>query len=756
MSRRVGLTRSYVFALVATSAMMFAGAAFVDSALRELRGDGPLLNIVGRQRMLSQQVAKSALWVANAPDDATRSAARAEMRDAITEMAVNRKYLLEGDADRHLLSSPFAGNALRGAARDITLSNAATFAALDSAAHVASNPAAALPEISRAVSVILRTEPAYSSAVDREISALGEQSAERVRDTRTLMWSVVIVIQLALVAIGILVLRPAARSTRSALVALSRSNRELDWALEAAQETARAKSEFLATMSHELRTPLNAVIGLSGLMADTKLDDRQRLFVSTINRSGEALLGLINNVLDLSKIDAGKLELEMVDFDLREIVETTVETLALRAEGRNVELATFVAPALPAAFVGDPGRIRQVLLNLVGNALKFTEEGSVIVRTTRAVNGQVRFEVVDTGIGIPEDKIGGLFQAFAQVDASTTRKFGGTGLGLDISRRIVAMMHGTIGVTSRVGQGSTFWFELPLAPAAAQPAADPRELLGRRILIVDDNDANRLLLEEIARAWQMEPTAVAAAGAAIRELKQAAATGRPYDFALLDWQMPEVDGYGLARQIHSDANIAGTPLILISSFTHTVNDAEFSAAGFAARISKPVRQRPLRSALHDAIAPTATRDRVAHSAENVTTTPRYPGKRVLVADDNPVNVLVLKAMLEPYGVRADVAADGVEVLEALKIAAYDLILLDLYMPRLDGRGAAKAIREREAASGRPRAPIVAVTASVTEEDRASCLASGMDDYVGKPVARDVLDATLKRWLTTGIPATPLM
>ncbi len=750
MSRRVALTQSYIVALAAASTLILAGAAFVDNALRDLRGDGPLVNVAGRQRMLSQKIAKGALVVMHAPDEPSRERARAEVRDAVLQLASNRRFLLEGGPAAVGLAEPTPGGALHGAARTIAEQNAREFRAIEAAATVVTDPKATEAAVRDAVAAILAAEPTFLSRVDQAVAALGDQSASAVRATRMLMWSVVTVILLALIGIGVFVLRPAARTARSALVSLSRSNRELDWALEAAEETARAKSEFLATMSHELRTPLNAVIGLSGLMADTKLDERQRLFVSTINRSGEALLGLINNVLDLSKIDAGKLDLEMVDFDLREIVETTAETLALRAEGRNVELATFVAPELPNTLIGDPGRIRQVLLNLVGNALKFTEEGSVTVRVTAKSADVVRFEVTDTGIGIPEDKIASLFQAFSQVDASTTRKFGGTGLGLDISRRLVVMMQGTIGVSSRLGDGSTFWVELPLQPAASQAAEDPRVLAGRRMLIVDDNDANRLLLEEIARAWRMEPTSVAGAAPAVEALSKAAAAGRPFDIAILDWQMPDVDGYGLAREIRANPGIASTPLVLVSSFTHMVGAAELAAAGFAARVSKPVRQRPLLGAIHAALAPVDSATSLSRTAEHVAAATRYPGKRVLVADDNPVNVLVLKAMLEPYGVRADVAADGVEVLEALKIGTYDLILLDLYMPRLDGRGAAKGIREREAASGRPRAPIVAVTASVTEEDRAACLASGMDDYVAKPIAREVLDATLRRWLS----ATP--
>lgn len=302
---------------------------------------------------------------------------------------------------------------------------------------------------------VIGSAPAPSSTGVSE-AAVGALGA-RVQASRTLMHGVVALVLLGVVMVGVLILRPAVIGIREAVRHLRVANAELDVALEEARDAARLKSEFLATMSHELRTPLNAVIGLSGLLMDTDLDERQRTFASTVNRSGDALLGLINNILDLSKIDAGKLELETTDFDLRELVETTAETFALRAEGGNVDLATYVTPTLPVMLRGDPGRVRQVLLNLVGNALKFTDGGSVSVRVRNVTGGRVRFEVTDTGIGIPADKVGKLFQPFAQVDASTTRRFGGTGLGLDISRRLVEMMHGTIGVKSVLGEGSTFF-----------------------------------------------------------------------------------------------------------------------------------------------------------------------------------------------------------------------------------------------------------------------------------------------------------
>lgn len=596
---------------------------------------------------------------------------------------------------------------------------------------------------------VIGSAPAPSSTGVSE-AAVGALGA-RVQASRTLMHGVVALVLLGVVMVGVLILRPAVIGIREAVRHLRVANAELDVALEEARDAARLKSEFLATMSHELRTPLNAVIGLSGLLMDTDLDERQRTFASTVNRSGDALLGLINNILDLSKIDAGKLELETTDFDLRELVETTAETFALRAEGGNVDLATYVTPTLPVMLRGDPGRVRQVLLNLVGNALKFTDGGSVSVRVRNVTGGRVRFEVTDTGIGIPADKVGKLFQPFAQVDASTTRRFGGTGLGLDISRRLVEMMHGTIGVKSVLGEGSTFFFELPLAASTVDARAEHHvALAGRRVLIVDDTEANRLLLREIASSWGMQPTEANGAAAALDAMRGTAAKGEAFDVVLLDWQMPDMDGYDLAAAIRRDTAIAATPLVLLSSFTHQPDPEEVARSQFAATVSKPIRQRPLLHALATAFSTKPVAVVPAASPPPASAVARWTGHRVLVADDNPVNVLVLKAMLERHGIRADVAADGEEVLEAIRRTPYSLVLMDVYMPRLDGLGATVALRKFEEANGRARTPVIACTASVTQDDRKACEAADMDDYVSKPVARDVLNRVLLTWL--GQPA----
>ena len=740
-TRRVNLTRRYLAALAITATLILVGAAIVDRALRELGTDARVINLAGRQRMLSQRIAKAALTAARASTQADRRAAQDELVDAAAQLRRNRSALLGGDTTFRVQG------ALNVRARALVVANQLSFDSLFAAAQAvaaASSPA----ETQIGVTAILSVEPRYLASTDSVTSVLTAEAGRRVREARTRMYIVVGLVLIGLVAVGVVVLRPAVQGIRASVGELRRANADLDLARVEAEDAARMKSEFLATMSHELRTPLNAVIGLSGLLADTSLDERQRVFVSTINHSGEALLDLINNVLDFSKIDAGKLEFETIDFDLHELVETSAETLALRAEGRGVELATFVAPAVPVAVRGDPGRIRQVLMNLLGNALKFTERGAVVVRVRTAVAGRLRFEVTDTGIGIPADKIDRLFKPFSQVDASTTRQFGGTGLGLDISRRLVELMQGTIGVESTPGVGSIFHFELPLGAAAVAPNADDTgALTGRRVLLVDDTDANRLLLREIVSGWGMRPVDVATPGAALDALREAAGRGAPFDIALLDWQMPGMDGYALAAEIRRTAAISRTPLILLSSFTHQGDRDEMAAAGFRATLAKPVRQRPLLSALKTALEPAAWTGSGTPGTAAGPRAARWPGRRVLVADDNPVNVLVLKAMLEQHGVQADVAADGVEVLEAVKRAPYDLILMDVYMPRLDGLGATRALRSAERSRGTHRTTVIAVTASVTQDDRAACLAAEMDDYVSKPVARDVLAGTLDRWFS---------
>ena len=760
---QVGLTRQYIAAVAVMGMLILTGAMIVDFGMRDLANDAEVVNVASRQRMMGQRLANVALVTQTAGTAADRAMARATLLDLSAQFQRDRQWLF--DSTRGKLSV---------LARANSENLQPEFARLIAAAAVVADSSTSSAALPGAVAGLLAVESAFRSRTDSTLSVLGAESAKNVTGARSLMHIVVALVMLGLVGVGWLILRPAVAGIRDGVAHLRRTNAELDVALQEARDAARVKSEFLATMSHELRTPLNAVIGLSGLLMDTRLDDRQKVFASTVNRSGDALLGLINNILDLSKIDAGKLELEVTDFDVRELVESTAETFALRAEGGNVDLATYVTPTLPVLLRGDPGRIRQVLLNLVGNALKFTDGGSVAVRVHNVTGGRVRFEVTDTGIGIPADKIGKLFQPFSQVDASTTRRFGGTGLGLDISRRLVDMMHGTIGVESVEGKGSTFFFELPLAAAALHGREEHQLVLtGKRVLVVDDTAANRLLLREIATGWGMHSEEVEGPKPALDALRDAAGRNEPFDVALVDWQMPGMDGYGLAEAIRNDSTIAQTPLIMLSSFTHQPDADEAAAARFAATVSKPIRQRPLLHALSTALAaaPAGAGRAMASVASSVGasgaaagggggtpgpaprgTMPRWSGQRVLVADDNPVNVLVLKAMLERHGIRADVAADGEEVLEAVRRTPYALILMDVYMPRLDGLGATRGVREFESANGRPRTPIVACTASVTQDDRNDCIAAGMDDYVSKPVARDILSRVLVQWLGAPVAA----
>lgn len=571
-------------------------------------------------------------------------------------------------------------------------------------------------------------------------------TAASIASARNFMYGVVALVMVGVAVVGATVIKPAAETARDALEDLRQANADLDDALEAARDAARAKSEFVATMSHELRTPLNAVIGLSSLLVDTPLQPRQAMYVSTINRSGEALLGLINNVLDVSKIEAGKLELEFVDFDLRDLVEQTAETMALRAEAQNLDLATIVAADVPVTVRGDLGRLRQVLLNLLGNAIKFTQSGSVSIQVSKVPNGMVRLAVVDTGIGIPADRINRLFKAFSQVDASTTRRFGGTGLGLDISRRIVDLMRGTIGVTSEEGVGSTFFVEIPLDEIDVARTTELIALTQKRVLVVDDAEVVRRAVSDGIVALGAAVVEASNGNDALRRLRDAAAAGTAFDVAIVDWSLPDQDGATWAATLRADPVVGNTPVILLSSFANPMDAASAGRLRISATIPKPVRVRALHAALGGLTAGPKLAASDAPTLRVGTALPQWPGRRVLAADDNPVNIMVLKAMLDLHGVGADVAVDGNAVLEILKRSTYDLLLLDVHMPGMDGVTAATAIRQGEASAGSARLPIVALTASVTQDDRDACERAGMDDYVSKPIARDVLMQTLRRWL----------
>jgi PAS domain S-box-containing protein len=537
---------------------------------------------------------------------------------------------------------------------------------------------------------------------------------------------------------------------------------DLAKARDEALVSARLKSEFLANMSHEIRTPINGVIGLTRLLLRTPLSPQQRDYADSINLSADALLTIINDILDFSKIEAGKLTFETIDFDLRDAVEGTVEILAERAHAKGVELAGFIPSSIPTQLRGDVGRLRQILTNLLSNSVKFTQYGEVITRISKqsenASHVVIRFEVQDTGIGIPPEAQGRLFQAFSQADGSTTRKYGGTGLGLAICKQLVTMMHGEIGLKSVPGKGSTFWFVIPFEkqdlPAA--PATSTELTLRHvRVLIVDDNATNRQILHHQVLSWGMRDNCAASGAEALQILRNAAATDA-YAVAILDMQMPGMDGLALAREIKADSSIAGTRLILLASIGQQC-EAPGLRAGVAACLTKPVKQ----SRLFDCLMETVGRDpgstpAAVRPAVTGTAPPSTPARvaaqtvRILLAEDNLINQKVALGQLQELGYGADVAGNGVEVLAALERIHYDIILMDCHMPEMDGYETTRRIRQVEQESahshtGKAQLHIIAMTANAMQGDRERCLAVGMNDYVSKPVEEEDLKAALERW-----------